>query len=79
MSFKWKSLGINLGYELHELKAMRIKVVGHTLEKVDYCFPEVLGAWKNGEAQNYNRKTLVGALRMIDHGGLAKEIDEQGS
>ena len=76
LAFRWESLGVRLGYQLADLAAIRIKVEGHPLSKVDHCFPRVLNAWITGDPEMYTKDVLVKALKGIEFGGLAKDIEE---
>lgn len=76
LAFKWESLGVRLGFELSELETMRVRAVGRPSSKVDYCFPRVLNAWITGDPGKYTKDVLVQALKVIEFGGLAREIKE---
>ena len=79
LAYKWHRFGVHLGFTTAELEAIREQVAGHASSKAATCFSRVLEAWGKGEPQNYNAQTLVKALRYIDCGGLAREMESTSS
>lgn len=74
---KWRSLGIPLGFTDPELSQIQSDYGGQ-VSRADHCFTQVLATWKE-DPENFNKDTLVGALRVINHRGLADEIQCQGT
>ncbi len=77
VSAHWYGLGIQLNFDTAKLAQIQANV-NQQPNKVDYCFPRVLQAWKETKPETFTKETLVKALRAIDEKGLAGHIERKG-
>ena len=78
LAARWTRLGIQLRFETSELNEIESNV-SQRGSKVDHCFTGVLEAWKHTKPEEFNKETLVRALRRIDEKGLADRVEKMVS